>query len=26
LFELGREMALNGYPWEKHPPGYVTGF
>ena len=26
LFELGREMALNGYPWEKQPPGYVTEF
>jgi predicted patatin/cPLA2 family phospholipase len=26
LFELGREMALNGYPWEKAPPGYVIDF
>ena len=22
LFNLGYEMARNGYPWEKYPPGY----
>jgi predicted patatin/cPLA2 family phospholipase len=22
LFNLGYEMAKNGYPWEKYPPGY----
>ena len=22
LFSLGFEMARNGYPWEKYPPGY----
>jgi predicted patatin/cPLA2 family phospholipase len=27
LFNLGYEMARNGYPWEKYPPGYqpITG-
>jgi hypothetical protein len=24
LFDLGFEMAENGYPWEKVPPGYFT--
>ena len=23
LFDLGYQMALNGYPWEKAPPGYI---
>ncbi len=22
LFNLAYEMAKNGYPWEKYPPGY----
>jgi predicted acylesterase/phospholipase RssA len=22
LFELGRGMAVKGYPWQKYPPGY----
>ena len=22
LFDLGYEMAKNGYPWDKYPPGY----
>ena len=27
LFNLGYEMARNGYPWQKYPPGYqpITG-
>lgn len=23
LFELGRKKALDGYPWEKSPPGFI---
>ncbi len=25
LFDLGYEMARNGYPWEKYPPAYEVG-
>ena len=25
LFDLGYEMASNGYPWEKEPPGFKSG-
>lgn len=25
LYERGRAMAAAGYPWQKHPPGYVPG-
>ena len=24
LFELGYQMAIDGYPWQKVPPGFVT--
>jgi len=24
LFELGYQMAREGYPWKKYPPGFVT--
>jgi predicted patatin/cPLA2 family phospholipase len=24
LFELGYEMAIGGYPWQKVPPGFIT--
>jgi hypothetical protein len=24
LFELGYQMALDGYPWEKGPPGFTV--
>jgi len=23
LFERGYQMARNGYPWEKTPPGFI---
>ncbi|MEM7304330.1 MAG: patatin, partial [Pseudomonadota bacterium] len=26
LFELGRTRALDGYPWQKAPPGYIVDF
>jgi len=25
LFELGRDLAVSGYPWEKGPPGFTVG-
>jgi len=24
LYELGYEMAKQGYPWEKGPPGFIN--
>lgn len=23
LFERGYQMAINGYPWDKAPPGFI---
>ena len=24
LFQVGYDMAVNGYPWEKAPPDYIS--
>ncbi len=25
LYERGYQMTINGYPWEKGPPGFIVG-